>query len=172
MADSDSEASNISSNPSSFTDHELLDESLDYEHAGTENVEAGCLEAYADEAMADAAWMQKYEETRRQEDERLDNFTRRLRGEVAVDSWCTCGSCNVAMLMNAMECYCCEELEGCITALNDPLVLNERPGEVGCITSHPGFEPCCLQPWVLRLTGQRFKRKDKLTYSKIKTEEA
>ncbi|XP_065054820.1 uncharacterized protein LOC135683487 [Rhopilema esculentum] len=75
------------------------------------------------------------------------------------------------MLMNAMECYCCEELEGCITALNDPLVLNERPGEVGCITSHPGFEPCCLQPWVLRLTGQRFKRKDKLTYSKIKTEE-
>ena len=56
MADYDSEASNISPNPSSFTDHKLVDESLDFEHAGTENVEAGCLEAYADEPMADSAW--------------------------------------------------------------------------------------------------------------------
>ena len=41
MSASDSEASSILSNVTSFMDHELVDESLDLEQADNENIKAG-----------------------------------------------------------------------------------------------------------------------------------
>lgn len=64
---------------------------------------------------------------------------------------CSCGNCDIALMINENECYCCCELDECQVALNSEEVLKDLAGaKVKCITQHPGFNPVCLQKWSLR----------------------
>ena len=58
---------------------------------------------------------------------------------------CTCGKCDINLVHNISECYCCKELEGCAEALESDLVVQDlgEGATVDCITSHPGFAPVC-----------------------------
>ena len=38
---------------------------------------------------------------------------------------CKCGNCNVALLQNISECYCCCELKGCEESIKSDLVLQD-----------------------------------------------
>lgn len=77
------------------------------------------------------------------------------------------------MLNNISECYCCQELEGCVEAMDSDLVKEElEPNtKLGCITEHPGFSQCCLMKWNLRMAGIRYKTKHKERYKKTGSEE-
>ena len=68
---------------------------------------------------------------------------------------CKCGNCNIALLQNISECYCCCELEDCEESMKSDLVLQDLAPDVNltCITEHPGFQPVCLQKWSLRLAA-------------------
>ena len=86
---------------------------------------------------------------------------------------CKCGNCNVALLQNISECYCCCELEGCEESIKSDLVLQDLAPDVNltCITEHPGFKPVCLQKWSLRLAADKFKTKGKERYRQTGSEE-
>ena len=45
---------------------------------------------------------------------------------------CKCGKCDVSLLKNPYECYCCHEIEECQRALEDEVVRDE----VGAIWLH------------------------------------
>lgn len=89
-------------------------------------------------------------------------------------SRCKCGNCNVALLQNISECYCCCELEGCEESIKSDLVLQDLAPDVNltCITEHPGFQPVCLQKWSLRLAADKFKTKGKERYRQTGSEES
>ena len=55
---------------------------------------------------------------------------------------CTCGHCIV--MPTSRECVCCAEIEEVTER------MQEGPHEVTCITEHEGFEPVCLNVWVLQ----------------------
>lgn len=38
-----------------------------------------------------------------------------------------------------------------------------------CVTQHPGFNPVCLQKWSLKLSADRYKKKNKEKYSQMTT---
>ncbi|CAL8370495.1 unnamed protein product [Boreogadus saida] len=59
-------------------------------------------------------------------------------------SWCLCGKCQA--MSSAEESMCCREVDP-FWALVE--TLNPRP-DVTCLTLHPGFEGCCLNPFVLQ----------------------
>ncbi|CAL8365848.1 unnamed protein product [Arctogadus glacialis] len=59
-------------------------------------------------------------------------------------SWCLCGKCQP--MSSAEESMCCREVDP-FWALVE--TLNPRP-DVTCLTLHPGFEGCCLNPFVLQ----------------------
>ena len=86
---------------------------------------------------------------------------------------CKCGNCNVALLQNISECYCCCELEGCEESIKSDLVLQDLAPDVylTCINEHPGFQPVCLQKWSLRLAADKFKTKGKERYRQTGSEE-
>lgn len=86
---------------------------------------------------------------------------------------CKCGNCNVALLQNISECYCCCELEGCEESIKSDLVLQDLAPDVNltCVTEHPGFQPVCLQKWSLRLAADKFKTKGKERYRQTGSEE-
>ena len=86
---------------------------------------------------------------------------------------CKCGNCNVALLQNISESYCCCELEGCKELMKSDLVRQDLAPDVTltCITEHPGFQPVCLQKWSLRLASDKFKTKGKKRYRQTGSEE-
>ena len=86
---------------------------------------------------------------------------------------CKCGNCNVVLLQNISECYCCCELEGCKESMKSDLVLQDLFPDVNltCTTEHPGFQPVCLQKWSLRLAADKFKTKGKERYRQTGSEE-
>ena len=86
---------------------------------------------------------------------------------------CTCGNCKVDLLQNISECYCCQELEGCVEAMSSDLVVQDLAADVKlqCITDHPGFSPVCLQKWSLRLAADKYKTKGKQRYRQTGSEE-
>ena len=51
---------------------------------------------------------------------------------------------------------------------------NEKRDESGqedkCIVDHPGFEVCCLSPWVLEVASVGLKTQTKRSYSTTRTE--
>ena len=49
--------------------------------------ESTFFEPYADEPMASEAWTAKYEQKRKEEDDKYQLFTKRLNEEVPVMSW-------------------------------------------------------------------------------------
>ncbi|XP_067053631.1 CUB domain-containing protein-like isoform X3 [Acropora muricata] len=90
------------------------------------------------------------------------------------DPGCKCGNCNVALLQNISESYCCCELEGCKESMKSDLVRQDLAPDVTltCITEHPGFQPVCLQKWSLRLAADKFKTKGKKRYRQTGSEES
>ena len=78
---------------------------------------------------------------------------------------CECGNCRIDLLQNEKECQCCQEIDGCIEAVNIDIVMQEANGVPQCIiTLHPGFECACLANWSLRLAGPKYRRMDKRKY--------
>ena len=80
-------------------------------------------------------------------------------------SRCTCGNCNVEMLQNVKECYCCQEIENCVDFIDSfyqEFVTGGQgdKGTFNCITDHPGFEAMCLNKWSLELAAENFKTRD------------
>uniref|UniRef100_A0A8C5FX96 P2X purinoreceptor 7 intracellular domain-containing protein n=1 Tax=Gadus morhua TaxID=8049 RepID=A0A8C5FX96_GADMO len=64
---------------------------------------------------------------------------------------CLCGKCQP--MSSAEESMCCREVDP-FWALVE--TLNPRP-DVTCLTLHPGFEGCCLNPFVLQVAYLRVK---------------
>ncbi|XP_071060469.1 P2X purinoceptor 7-like isoform X2 [Pseudochaenichthys georgianus] len=67
-------------------------------------------------------------------------------------SWCLCGECQP--MTSAVKSMCCREV--------DPfwaLVENLTPRlDITCLTLHPGFEACCLNPFVLQIAYMNFRQ--------------
>ncbi|XP_048732710.2 P2X purinoceptor 7-like [Ostrea edulis] len=62
--------------------------------------------------------------------------------------WCSCGQC--VPMPSAKECICCTEVK----AISD---LMENDG-VQCITDHQGFDPVCLNTYVLATAYNQYKQ--------------
>lgn len=86
---------------------------------------------------------------------------------------CQCGNCSQELLKNISECYCCQELDGCVEAMASDLVLEALPEgqKISCITDHPGFKTVVLDKWGLRMAVSRFNTKEKKTYKQTGSEE-
>ena len=87
---------------------------------------------------------------------------------------CSCGNCAVGNIQNISECYCCQELEGCVESMSSELVLQDLAADeqkLKCITAHPGFNTVCLQKWSLRLAAEKYRTKGKQKYRQTGSEE-
>lgn len=88
---------------------------------------------------------------------------------------CLCGNCDIENLQNISECYCCQELEGCVESLSSELVMQDLADGQKlfflCITAHPGFNAVCLQKWSLRLAADKYKTKGRQKYRQTGSEE-
>ena len=85
-----------------------------------------------------------------------------------------CNNCQRNLLQNISECYCCQELEGCVKGLGSYLVVAEldpNAAALRCITEHPGFNPVCLQRWSLRLAADKYRTKGKQKYRQTGSED-
>uniref|UniRef100_A0A8C5D3V0 P2X purinoreceptor 7 intracellular domain-containing protein n=1 Tax=Gadus morhua TaxID=8049 RepID=A0A8C5D3V0_GADMO len=71
-------------------------------------------------------------------------------GEV---SWCLCGRCRP--METVVESLCCREVSAFWSLVEE---LNPRPADVTCLTQHPGFEACCLNPFVLKIAYTHFRQ--------------
>ena len=49
------------------------------------------------------------------------------------------------------ECFCCSEIHRCVEKLEAVADDGELPQI--CITSHPGFQSCCPDEWVLEIAA-------------------
>ena len=63
---------------------------------------------------------------------------------------CQCGNC--ASMPSQRECVCCHE----ITRVTD--VMQQVDPEVLCVTLHPGFEPVCLNEYVLDTAYYQYRQ--------------
>ena len=84
------------------------------------------------------------------------------------------GNCAVDYIQNISECYCCQELEGCVESMSSELVLQDLAAneqKLKCITAHPGFNAICLQKWSLRLAAEKYRTKGKQKYRQTGSEE-
>ena len=85
-----------------------------------------------------------------------------------------CNNCERNLLQNISECYCCQELEGCVKGLGSDLVVAEldpNAAALRCITEHPGINPVCLQRWSLRLAADKYRTKGKQKYRQTGSED-
>ena len=57
---------------------------------------------------------------------------------------CECDNCKIDLLQNEKECQCCHEIDGCIEALKNDIVIQEVNGVSQYIKLHPGFNSVCL----------------------------
>ena len=87
---------------------------------------------------------------------------------------CKCGNCGIQLLSNSYECLCCIELDGCEEAMKSEEVVADLKAEgnadAKCITQHPGFGPCCLQKWSLKLASRHYKTRSKAKYCQLEGE--
>lgn len=60
---------------------------------------------------------------------------------------CSCEECEPMPLV--VESQCCQEIDQVKHEMDDA-------GVESCITDHPGFGPCCLNPYVLRSANYAF----------------
>ncbi|KAM7439812.1 hypothetical protein ABFA07_010899 [Porites harrisoni] len=130
------------------------------------------LQAYMDEPLADEEWIKNYrqQEAKNKQEELLK---KQLADKTRTGEWCQCGNCSQELLKNISECYCCQELDGCVKAMASDLVLEALPEgqKISCITDHPGFKTVVLDKWSLRMAVSRFNTKEKKTYKQTGSEE-
>lgn len=71
-------------------------------------------------------------------------------------SCCRC-SCNGGCepMPTVRESVCCKEIQRVVEKMD----AYTAEGELGCITSHPGFERVCLDPWVLEIASYHYIQK-------------
>ncbi|XP_028514670.1 uncharacterized protein LOC114574981 [Exaiptasia diaphana] len=145
-------------------ENERQESSTSEDHVDIEN------DPYNDEPLANEEWLKLYrEEDEERKDMEKDLFNR-VEGIRAVDSWCKCGNCNRTHLENINECFCCLEIDECVRALSDKLVLEDTSEPPCCITLHPGFSPVCLEKWSLRTAAAKYKRQDRTRYKQTGSE--
>ncbi|CAB3986906.1 Hypothetical predicted protein [Paramuricea clavata] len=121
--------------------------------------------AYADEPLADEAWLETYHKEEQERLEVEEKLVKKLSGSVY--KW---GNCSVELLHNSYECCCCSELEGCEEAMHNEEVLEDQKAAdipaTKCITQHPGFNCFCLQKQSLKMSADGYKTK-KIVKDKI-----
>ena len=64
---------------------------------------------------------------------------------------CHCGRCEV--MPTVVECVCCREID----QMND--LLQGFGSTAQCITEHEGFDPVCLNVWVLHAAYFAYRQK-------------
>ena len=64
---------------------------------------------------------------------------------------CQCGHCQV--METSRECVCCKEIPKVV----DKILTSDL--EQGCITKHEGFEPVCLNTWVLQAAYFEYRQR-------------
>ena len=86
---------------------------------------------------------------------------------------CECGNYSQELLRNIRECYCCQELDGCVESLASDLAQEALPEgqNLSCITDHPGCKPVVLDIWSLRMAVSRFNTKEKKTYKQYRQDQ-
>uniref|UniRef100_A0A8C1VCR1 Uncharacterized protein n=1 Tax=Cyprinus carpio TaxID=7962 RepID=A0A8C1VCR1_CYPCA len=77
--------------------------------------------------------------------EKNQRFLYIYRVSVAVFGRCLCGRC--CPMETVLESLCCREVSAFWSLVEE---LTPRP-DVTCLTQHPGFEACCLNPFVLKI---------------------
>ncbi|CAL9693741.1 unnamed protein product [Knipowitschia caucasica] len=68
-------------------------------------------------------------------------------------SWCLCGKCQ--FMPTAEESMCCREVDAYWTLVEK---INPPQPNITCLTEHPGFEACCLNPYVLQIAYLNFRQ--------------
>lgn len=71
-----------------------------------------------------------------------------FNNQICTICMCSCGHCMQMPL--AKECVCCKETR--------VLLVLMKNDEIQCITDHPGFEPVCLNTYVLDTAHNQYKR--------------
>ena len=75
---------------------------------------------------------------------------------------CACENC---LVMGRVEaCKCCREIEQVKSKLNEAVTCGECTEEPTCITQHPGFQPVCINRWVLQTAWFQYKQQYKDPY--------
>lgn len=90
-----------------------------------------------------------------------------------INSRCKCKNCATTHLENISECYCCTELDGCVECLQSEELLQELAEDkvLSCVTQQPGFRTACLDKWHLRLSADKYRKRNKETYKQTGSEE-
>ncbi|XP_062580834.1 uncharacterized protein LOC134242727 [Saccostrea cucullata] len=69
-------------------------------------------------------------------------------------SWCTCGTCQP--IEGPDNRFCCQECDKTKAKINEGNELTKK--DFICITSHPGFQSVCLDPWVLETAYYAYRQ--------------
>ncbi|XP_028518327.1 uncharacterized protein LOC114576243 [Exaiptasia diaphana] len=93
-----------------------------------------------------------------QEEEELMLLSR-FAGETELKDWCKCGNCSLDYVVKSDECWCCFEVDRCVSKMEDAGMDDL------CITEHRGFENVCLDEWVLDTAAVGLKTRKKKSYS-------
>ena len=71
-------------------------------------------------------------------------------------SLCLAGVCVGGVVpWKLVESLCCREVSAFWSLVEE---LTPRPADVTCLTQHPGFEACCLNPFVLKIAYTHFRQ--------------
>ncbi|XP_054770601.2 uncharacterized protein LOC129278479 [Lytechinus pictus] len=81
------------------------------------------------------------------------------------NDWCSCGGCQA--MPTVKESVCCKEVEMIIRKMN---AFEAEQYGLNCITEHPGFQPVCLNKYVLETALYQFLQEFKNAYIHNDTE--
>ncbi|XP_046857797.1 uncharacterized protein LOC124451204 [Xenia sp. Carnegie-2017] len=95
---------------------------------------------------------------------------KRLDHTVELSSWCKCGFCQVTLLQNPLEAWCCQELKSVAESLTHQSVLADLSTIPCCVTLHPGFRPVCLEKWSLKMAARKYKTREQRRYRETGSE--
>ncbi|PIK44205.1 putative P2X purinoceptor 7-like [Apostichopus japonicus] len=77
---------------------------------------------------------------------------RDFKNDVPIPVVCKCKCGNCAVMPSARECRCCHEASAVMEK------NAEGEGNSVCITEHQGFQPVCLDPWVLQTASYQYSQ--------------
>ncbi|XP_028518726.1 uncharacterized protein LOC114576375 [Exaiptasia diaphana] len=117
-------------------ENECQESSTSEDHVDIEN------DPYNDEPLADEEWLKLYREEDEERKDMEKDLVNRLEVIRAVDSWCKCSNCNRTHLENINECFCFHEIDECVQALSDKIVLEDTNEPPCCITLLQDFGLC------------------------------
>ena len=77
-----------------------------------------------------------------------------------------------ALIQNAYECQCCQEIQRCVDNLQSEDVLADTGASPSCVTHYPGFKINCLEKWSLRMAASKYRTISRRRYRRTGSEEA